>query len=147
MCHMFTPIASDTPRLGVRIRAEKRNVGAESRLKLASIDPASRQTAPGAAGSVPDGFSWDPRWTASSRMAGGQPVFASLDYGHVCGLNTAALAGTQMAGTVIGVRGNAPTRIGALAYDLFAGTPIYRPADFPTARYRWRPADRSILGE
>jgi hemolysin activation/secretion protein len=81
-------------------------------------------------------------------MAGGQPMFASLDYGHVCGLNTAALVGARLAGTVIGVRGDARTRIGALAYDLFfAGKPIYKPADFPTVRCRWRPADRSILGE
>lgn len=69
-----------------------------------------------------------------------------LDFGHVCELNTAALAGTQLAGTVIGVRGGAPTRIGALAYDLFAGTPIYKPADLPTIRYRWLPANRTILG-
>jgi hypothetical protein len=76
---MFIPIVSDTPRVGVRIRAEMRNVGAESQLKPTSIDTTSRQKAPGAADSVPDGFSWDPRWTASSRMPGGQPVFASLD--------------------------------------------------------------------
>ena len=124
-----------------------RNVGAESRLKLTSIDTTSRQTALGAAGSVPNGFSWDPRWTASSRMAGGQPVFASFDFGHVCELNTAALAGTQLAGTVIGVRGDAPTRIGALAYDLFCRRADLEASGFSDhARYRWLPANRTILG-
>jgi hemolysin activation/secretion protein len=32
-----------------------------------------------------------------------------------------------------GMRGSASTRLGAFAYDLFAGTPVYKPSDFPTA--------------
>lgn len=64
----------------------------------------------------------------------GQSVYAGIDYGHVFGPNTAFLAGTQLAGAVIGVRGNLPVRIAGFAYDLFAGTPIYKPTGFQTAR-------------
>ncbi|MGF6655015.1 hemolysin activation/secretion protein [Paraburkholderia youngii] len=64
----------------------------------------------------------------------GQSVYAGIDYGRVFGPNTAFLAGTQLAGAVIGVRGSASAKVGALAYDLFAGTPIYKPSGFPTAR-------------
>jgi hemolysin activation/secretion protein len=60
-------------------------------------------------------------------------VYAGLDYGRVFGPNAAFLAGTQLAGAVVGMRGSASTRLGAFAYDLFAGTPVYKPSDFPTA--------------
>ncbi|WP_322012243.1 ShlB/FhaC/HecB family hemolysin secretion/activation protein [Paraburkholderia sp. J12] len=64
----------------------------------------------------------------------GQTLYAGVDYGHVFGPNTAALAGTQLAGAVIGVRGGIPARIAGLSYDLFAGTPIYKPAGLDTSR-------------
>jgi hemolysin activation/secretion protein len=32
------------------------------------------------------------------------------------------------------VRGSASAKAGALAYDLFAGTPVYKPSGFPTSR-------------
>jgi len=64
----------------------------------------------------------------------GQSVYAGIDYGHVFGPNAAFLAGTQLAGAVIGVRGGTSAKVGAFAYDLFAGTPIYKPSGFPTAR-------------
>ncbi|NKJ48095.1 hypothetical protein CIC12_15375 [Burkholderia sp. SG-MS1] len=64
----------------------------------------------------------------------GQSVYAGIDYGRVFGPNTAFLAGTQLAGAVIGVRGSASAKAGGIAYDLFAGTPIYKPSGFPTAR-------------
>jgi hemolysin activation/secretion protein len=64
----------------------------------------------------------------------GQTLYTGIDYGRVFGPNTAFLAGSQLAGAVIGLRGNIGTRIGGFAYDLFAGTPIYKPAAFPTAR-------------
>jgi hemolysin activation/secretion protein len=35
---------------------------------------------------------------------------------------------------VVGIRGSASAKAGALAYDLFAGTPLYKPSGFPTAR-------------
>ena len=64
----------------------------------------------------------------------GQSLYAGIDYGHVFGPNAAYLAGTQLAGAVIGIRGSTSAKVGALAYDLFAGTPIYKPSGFPTAR-------------
>ncbi|WP_133664696.1 ShlB/FhaC/HecB family hemolysin secretion/activation protein [Paraburkholderia sp. BL10I2N1] len=64
----------------------------------------------------------------------GQSLYAGLDYGRVFGPNTAFLAGTQLAGAVIGIRGSVPARFAGFAYDLFAGTPVYKPANFPTAR-------------
>lgn len=64
----------------------------------------------------------------------GQALYVGIDYGRVFGPNTAFLAGTQLAGAVIGIRGSMPARIARLSYDLFAGTPIYKPSDFPTAR-------------
>ncbi|KVE31472.1 hypothetical protein WI93_03720 [Burkholderia vietnamiensis] len=64
----------------------------------------------------------------------GQAIYAGLDYGRVWGPQPIALVGTQLAGAVVGVKGSIGTRFGAYAYDLFAGTPIYKPSGFPTAR-------------
>ncbi|SDB88379.1 hemolysin activation/secretion protein [Paraburkholderia lycopersici] len=64
----------------------------------------------------------------------GQTLYAGIDYGHVFGPGTAVLAGTQLAGAVIGIRGGIPVKSAGLSYDLFAGTPIYKPAGFDTAR-------------
>ncbi|RXV69186.1 ShlB/FhaC/HecB family hemolysin secretion/activation protein [Burkholderia stabilis] len=64
----------------------------------------------------------------------GQAVYAGLDYGRVWGPQPVVLVGTQLAGAVIGVKGSVGTRFGAYAYDLFAGTPVYKPSGFPTAR-------------
>ncbi len=64
----------------------------------------------------------------------GQSWYAGLDYGRVFGPNTQFLAGTQLAGAVLGVRGNASTRFSSFAWDLFAGTPVFKPAGFPTVR-------------
>lgn len=63
----------------------------------------------------------------------GQAIYAGLDYGRVWGPQPVALVGTQLAGAVIGVKGSIATRFGAHAYDLFAGTPVYKPSGFPTA--------------
>jgi hemolysin activation/secretion protein len=63
-----------------------------------------------------------------------QSVYAGIDYGRVWGPQPVTLAGTQLAGAVLGVRGSVTTRFGAYAYDVFAGTPIYKPSGFPTAR-------------
>jgi hemolysin activation/secretion protein len=35
---------------------------------------------------------------------------------------------------VIGIRGGLPSRVAGLYYDLFVGTPIYKPSGFPTSR-------------
>ncbi len=64
----------------------------------------------------------------------GQAIYAGLDYGHVWGAQPVALVGTQLAGAVIGVKGAVGTRFGTYAYDLFAGTPVYKPSGFNTAR-------------
>ncbi|KVD17661.1 hypothetical protein WI80_04145 [Burkholderia ubonensis] len=64
----------------------------------------------------------------------GQAVYVGIDYGRVWGPQPIALVGTQLAGAVIGVKGSIGTRFGAYAYDLFAGTPVYKPSGFPTAR-------------
>ncbi|KWE70044.1 hypothetical protein WL79_20415 [Burkholderia ubonensis] len=64
----------------------------------------------------------------------GQALYAGLDYGHVWGPQPVALVGTQLAGAVIGIKGTIGTRLGAYGYDLFAGTPIYKPSGFTTAR-------------
>lgn len=64
----------------------------------------------------------------------GQAIYAGLDYGRVWGPQPIVLVGTQLAGAVVGVKGSVGTRFGAFAYDLFAGTPVYKPSGFPTAR-------------
>jgi hemolysin activation/secretion protein len=64
----------------------------------------------------------------------GQALYAGIDYGRVFGPNTVFLAGTQLAGAVIGIRGGLPSRFAGLSYDLFVGTPIYKPGGFPSAR-------------
>ncbi|KWC69498.1 ShlB/FhaC/HecB family hemolysin secretion/activation protein [Burkholderia cepacia] len=64
----------------------------------------------------------------------GMAVYAGLDYGRVWGPQPVALVGTQLAGAVIGVKGSVATRFGGYGYDLFAGTPVYKPSGFPTNR-------------
>ena len=64
----------------------------------------------------------------------GQTLYAGIDYGRVFGPNTAFLTGTQLAGAAIGIRGGVPANYAGLSYDLSAGTPLYKPSGFPTAR-------------
>jgi hemolysin activation/secretion protein len=63
----------------------------------------------------------------------GQVLYGGLDYGHLWGPSAAILAGTQLAGAAIGVKGSVPTRLGAYSYDVFAGTPLYAPSGFPAS--------------
>jgi len=35
----------------------------------------------------------------------------------------------------MGIRGGLPAKYVGVSYDLFAGTPIYKPSGFPTARW------------
>jgi hemolysin activation/secretion protein len=63
--------------------------------------------------------------------ASGQVLYAGLDYGHLWGPSAANLAGTQLAGAAIGLKGSVPSRLGTYSYDVFAGTPIYAPSGFP----------------
>jgi len=76
-------------------------------------------------------------WRNELQMPIGQTglaAYAGLDYGRVWGPQPIALVGTQLAGAVIGVKGSVATRFGGYGYDLFAGTPVYKPSGFPTAR-------------
>ncbi|MCC8402848.1 ShlB/FhaC/HecB family hemolysin secretion/activation protein [Paraburkholderia sp. MMS20-SJTN17] len=78
------------------------------------------------------GFYW--RNELHSALGGtGQSVYAGLDYGRVWGPSAAQLAGTQLAGAVLGLRGGAPSRLGTYSYDAFIGTPIYAPSSFPAS--------------
>jgi hemolysin activation/secretion protein len=63
----------------------------------------------------------------------GHALYAGLDYGRVSGPNTPYLAGTQLAGAAIGIRGCLPSRFASLSYDMFVGTPVYQPSGFPTS--------------
>jgi len=63
----------------------------------------------------------------------GHALYAGLDYGRVWGPSAAYLAGTQLAGAVVGVRGGMPTRVGVYGYDLFMGMPACKPAGFPAS--------------
>ncbi|WP_322063516.1 ShlB/FhaC/HecB family hemolysin secretion/activation protein, partial [Paraburkholderia tropica] len=65
------------------------------------------------------GFYWrnELQWPV---LQTGQTLYAGIDYGRVLGPNTAALAGTQLAGAVIGIRGGVPTKYVGVTYDLFA---------------------------
>jgi hemolysin activation/secretion protein len=73
-------------------------------------------------------------WTIRNELAWTTPVpnqelYLGADYGHVSGHGTDTLAGTTLAGSVIGVRGSAfKTR-----YDLFAGVPLSKPDGFNTS--------------
>jgi hemolysin activation/secretion protein len=61
----------------------------------------------------------------------GQVLYAGFDYGHLWGPSAANLAGTQLAGAVIGLKASVPSSLGTYSYDVFAGTPIYAPSGFP----------------
>lgn len=78
------------------------------------------------------GFHWrnELQWPISGT---GQWLYSGLDYGRVYGPSAAALAGTQLAGAVIGLRGGLASRFGTASYDLFVGTPVYKPSHFETA--------------
>ncbi|RQT10062.1 ShlB/FhaC/HecB family hemolysin secretion/activation protein [Burkholderia contaminans] len=78
------------------------------------------------------GFYWRNELQAPIAQTG-HAVYAGLDYGRVWGPQPVALVGTQLAGAAIGIKGSVGTRFGAYAYDLFAGTPVYKPSGFDTA--------------
>jgi hemolysin activation/secretion protein len=57
-------------------------------------------------------------------------VYAGIDFGEVGGQSAELLVGRRLCGAVFGLRGN----YRRLAYDVFAGVPIDKPAGFETAR-------------
>lgn len=79
------------------------------------------------------GFYWRNELQAPIGQTG-QAVYGGLDYGRLWGVQSVALPGTQLVGAVIGVKGGVATRFGGYHYDLFAGTPVYKPSGFSTAR-------------
>jgi hemolysin activation/secretion protein len=64
----------------------------------------------------------------------GHWLYTGVDYGRVFGPNTAYLAATQLVGAVIGLRGGVPTKGAGISYEVFAGTPIYKPSGLSTSR-------------
>ncbi|KQU83841.1 hypothetical protein ASC78_12740 [Variovorax sp. Root318D1] len=60
----------------------------------------------------------------------GAELYVGADYGHVGGRSTADLLGRNLAGAVIGVRG----QWSKLSYDLFMGAPISKPEGYRTAK-------------
>ncbi|EKS9914353.1 ShlB/FhaC/HecB family hemolysin secretion/activation protein [Burkholderia multivorans] len=79
------------------------------------------------------GFYWRNELQAPIGQTG-MAIYGGLDYGRVWGPQPVVLVGTQLAGAVIGMKGSVATRFGAYGYDLFAGTPLYKPSGFRTAR-------------
>lgn len=63
-------------------------------------------------------------------LASEHELYWGVDYGRVDGPGTRDLAGQQLAGSVLGVRGTLWQRF---SYELFAGVPLYKPASFHTS--------------
>ncbi len=63
-------------------------------------------------------------------LSGGHELYLAMDYGRVDGPGTRYLAGHQLAGGALGVRGALWQRF---SYDLFAGVPISKPEGFHTS--------------
>lgn len=63
-------------------------------------------------------------------LASGHELYWGVDYGRVDGPGTRYLAGQQLAGSAIGLRGALWQRF---SYDLFAGVPLYKPENFHTS--------------
>lgn len=66
-------------------------------------------------------------WNLFSR---GHELYLAADYGRVAGPGTRTMVGHQLAGSAIGIRG---ALWGHLSYDLFAGTPLWKPERFHTS--------------
>lgn len=60
----------------------------------------------------------------------GQALYIGLDYGQVSGPSAQVLAGRELTGAVLGLRGAGH----GFNYDLFIGTALAKPDAFPTAR-------------
>lgn len=76
----------------------------------------------------------DGGWTVRNELAWTTPLpsqelYLGADYGHVSGHGIENLVGTNLAGSVLGVRG----RVLKTRYDLFAGIPLSKPDGFKTS--------------
>jgi hemolysin activation/secretion protein len=58
-------------------------------------------------------------------------IYGAIDGGHVDGQSAKFLVGQTLIGAAIGLRGQFAFG-GNLSYDIFAGTPIYKPDNFET---------------
>lgn len=67
---------------------------------------------------------------AWNMFARGHESYFAVDYGRVDGPSTSRLAGHQLMGSAIGIRGALLKR---LSYDFFVGIPLYKPANFHTS--------------
>ncbi|VXD01112.1 Transporter [Enterobacterales bacterium 8AC] len=63
-------------------------------------------------------------------LASGHELYWGVDYGRVAGPGAHGLAGQQLTGSAIGLRGTLWQRF---SYDLFAGVPIDKPESFHTS--------------
>lgn len=66
-------------------------------------------------------------------LGGGQEAYLAADYGHVGGPSTQWQMGDHLAGIAAGLRGGA----GRFQWDVFVGSPVVKPAGFPTAYTTW----------
>ena len=66
----------------------------------------------------------------------GAELYTGIDYGHVGGRSSLDGVGQDLAGGVVGLRGQAAGAWGTasqLGYDIFVGAPIRQPAGYRTA--------------
>lgn len=63
-------------------------------------------------------------------LSSGQELYLGIDYGQVEGPGTRYLAGHQLTGSVLGLRGSLWH---SLSYELFAGVPLNKPDNFQTS--------------
>ncbi len=80
------------------------------------------------------GYYWPPRIATADRTHRSRAVRRPSTTVRCSAPNAAFLDGTQLADAAIGLRGGVPMRFGAYAYELFAGTPLYKPPGFPGGR-------------
>lgn len=76
----------------------------------------------------------DGGWTVHNELAWSTPIsqqelYLGADYGHISGHSTENPLGTNLAGSVLGVRGS----LFNTRYDLFAGIPLSKPDGFKTS--------------
>lgn len=79
------------------------------------------------------GWFWRNEWVLPLQARGlpGHEFYLGMDVGKVGGPASRYLAGTTLAGAVLGMRGQLGEYV---SYELFAGRPLHKPADIKTAR-------------
>jgi hemolysin activation/secretion protein len=64
----------------------------------------------------------------------GQALYLGLDYGRVAGPGAEYLAGRQLSGAALGLRGAVARNAAIVSYDIFAGWALQKPPGFVTSR-------------